>query len=313
MEYTAESVTPKHPDKICDRISDAILDDYLKKDINSRVAVETMGGHGVITITGEVTSSLEVGIRKIVSRIAGDLETKINISKQSLEISRAVDLGGVGDQGVMIGYACNENEQQVPQEFYLARKLCRKIYEKYPVDGKTQVTMKNNKIKSVIASFQGVANEDIAKITTELLKVNNKKIHANPAGVWFSGGFESDTGLTGRKIVVDNYGPRVPVGGGAFSGKDPTKIDRSGAYMARKIAKEILKKENANEVLVQIAYSIGKPEPESAISVIDGRFKEINKKRFRLSNIIKELNLMDSIYEKTAEWGAFGFNFNWDS
>lgn len=331
MFYTAESVSPKHPDKICDRISDAILDECLRQDENSRVAIETMGGHGIITITGELTTNAYVDIRQIVKRIAGDkIGIQINIEKQSPDIAFGIgceednDLGA-GDQGIMIGYACNENEQMIPQELYLARKLCKFIYNKHQEDGKTQITINDNKeIIDIVCSFANIKNQDLKNLIWEWLinnNVNNNKnlnnIHTNPAGDWKISGFDADTGLTGRKIVVDAYGPRIPVGGGAYSGKDASKVDRSAAYMARKLAIEILQQTTSKEVLIKVAYGIGLIEPIMIAAEINGEyypFDDIQKEleRFKPQNIIDELDLKKPIYEKTAEWGAYGNDFIWD-
>lgn len=317
---TAESITPRHPDKICDRISDAILDECLRQDKESRVAIETMGGHKVINITGELTTNASLNVSEIVKEIIGDsCKIKVNIAKQSPEIARGVDKGGAGDQGVMVGYACDENEFFLPQEFYLARDLSKYIYDKYPVDGKTQITInKKNEIEDIVASFNNVSYKELKGLVEEWLKdkkKSNPKKHINPAGDWSIGEFDADAGITGRKIVCDSYGPNVPVGGGAFSGKDPTKVDRSAAYMARKVAVDLLKKEKAKEVIVKVSYAIGKEDPVMVSVLKDGKemeVKELDNKIFQPQNIIKELKLKRPIYQKTAEWGAFGNGFIWD-
>ena len=246
---TAESVSPKHPDKICDQISDAILDAYLAQDSDARVAIDVAGGHGKVFVTGEVTSSAKkVDVSKIVGRLAGKVEVIENIAKQSSEIAQGVDIGGAGDQGIMVGYACDETPELLPLEFVLARRLNQYIYEQYPFDGKTQVTLRDCKILSIVASFQNVKTAELLNLVKKWLSGEKLAVyddidfHINPAGDWQIGGFEADAGLTGRKLVVDNYGPRIPIGGGAFSGKDPSKVDRSAAYMARKIAIDYLKK-----------------------------------------------------------------------
>ena len=328
MLKTAESVSPSHPDKLCDRISDAILDYCLKNDKDSRVAIETMGGHGLITITGELTTKAQVDISeiiKIAKRIAGENnEVKTNIIKQSPEISRGVDTGGAGDQGIMVGYACADNKSLIPQEIYLARSLCEFIYERHPYDGKTQVTLDGEKIQTIVASFCKLSSKEINELTKKWwFELSDKEIDfeilANPAGDWSQGGFEADTGLTGRKLAVDNYGPQIPIGGGAFSGKDSTKVDRSGAYMARRLAVDLLKENNFKEIIVKIAYAIGKKEPVMA------NFEAINDKNEKISDnintdkynltpagIIEYLDLKTPQFEKTAEWGAFGHGFVWD-
>ncbi len=309
--YTAEFVSPKHPDKQCDVIADSILDAYLKKDPESRVAVEIMGGHKLITINGEVTSKANPQLEKIVKDIVGKgYKIIINISKQSPEIARGVDTGGAGDQGIMIGYACNETKNLLPLEYELARNLCMEIYKKYPYDGKTQVTIENKKVKTVVASFQNTKSPELLKLVKKIIKAEEYLI--NPAGEWKQGGFDADTGLSGRKIVIDNYGPRVPIGGGSFSGKDYTKVDRSGAYVARKIAVDYLKKYNAKEVLVKLAYAIGKQNPVMNIALVDG--KEVSIDDYDLSPLgIRTLLRLDKIkFAKTSVGGHFGRGFEWD-
>lgn len=318
MIKTAESVSPMHPDKICDRISDAILDACLEQDPNSRVAVETMGGHGIITITGEVTTNANVNFREVAKKIVGEkYGIQVNIVKQSPEISQGVDIGGAGDQGVMVGYACNENPEMIPQELYLARSLCKFIYDRYPYDGKTQITLNDDgSINTVIASFQNVSKK-VLEITVNMWLNTGKDWHGavvlvNPAGDWKQGGFEADTGLTGRKLAIDNYGTRIPIGGGAFSGKDYTKVDRSGAYMARKIAVDLLKEKSANEVYVYLAYSIGVAEPVMATAIVDGNEIQIIGYDLSPNGICNKLKLKEQKYEKTAEFGHFGNGFIWD-
>lgn len=319
---TAEWVSPKHPDKMCDQISDAILDYCLLKDKNARVAVETMGGHGKVEIMGEITMNGEIPfdiIEQIVYRITGDtnLEIGTNIVKQSSEIANGVDTGGAGDQGIMVGYACSENNAMIPQEKYLADDLGEFIYEKYPFDGKTQITLNDSKdIIAVVASFQNVSKvelEDMVNKWLDIRKQTMSKIYCNSAGDWKIGGFSADTGLTGRKLMVDNYGPQIPIGGGAFSGKDSTKVDRSGAYMARKIAVDLLRQENAKEVLVKLAYSIGVAEPVMAVATIDGKEILLDVERLTPSDINRLLRLREPQFEETAKRGHFGKGFRWDN
>ena len=316
---TAESVSPKHPDKLCDQISDAILDAYLKQDSNARVAAETCGGHGVVFVTGEITSTADdVDIEKIVKRIAGDdLEVHTKIVKQSPEIAQGVDTGGAGDQGIMIGYACDETPELLPREVVLSRRLNQFIYDKHPYDGKTQVTIApDGSIDSIVASFQNVEKSELEKLVREFIKDNNLEgkleLHINPAGDWHQGGFDADTGLTGRKLIVDNYGPRVAIGGGCYSGKDPSKVDRSAAYMARRIAVDYLKKRHAHEVLVRLAYAIGYAEPLEKTVIIDGKPEEIEGYDLTPNGIIKYLDLKRPIYEATARYGHYGEGFDWD-
>ena len=316
---TAESVSPKHPDKLCDQISDAILDAYLAKDPNARVAAETCGGHGVVFVTGEITSTAsDVDVPAIVKRIAGDdVEVHTKIVKQSPEIAQGVDTGGAGDQGIMIGYASDETPELLPLEVVLARRLNQFIYEKYPYDGKTQITIApDGTIDSVVASFQNVPHDELEKVVREFIKreglTGKLELHINPAGDWNQGGFDADTGLTGRKLIVDNYGPRVAIGGGCYSGKDASKVDRSAAYMARKIAVDYLRARKAHEVLVRLAYAIGYAEPLEKTVIIDGKPEEIEGYDLTPNGIIKFLDLKRPIYEKTARYGHYGEGFDWD-
>lgn len=343
MLRTAECVTPKHPDKMCDQISDAILDHCLKQDPNARVAVEVLGGHGKMSIIGEITSTADLNdavIKDIAWRITGDynLEIAITIAMQSPDIAKGVDAGGAGDQGIMVGYACSGNPEKIPQELYLARSLCKWLYERYPVDGKTQVTIDaDGKIKTLVASFQGVEQKELydgvlvwylnedAGAETDEEKKKAIEILANPAGDWEIGGFDSDTGLTGRKLVVDNYGPQIPIGGGAFSGKDPSKVDRSAAYAARKWAIDLLAEHTAactgvTEVITKIAYAIGRAEPvmaEALMVVAGGKIIRCTPTEMKLASLTPtairaNLNLNRPIYEETAKWGHFGNQFVWD-
>ena len=317
---TAESVSPKHPDKICDQISDAILDAYLTKDSDVRGGIDVAGGHGVVFVTGEITSNTEkIDVTEIVKRLAGDVKIIENIAEQSREIAQGVDIGGAGDQGIMVGYATNETPELMPLEYVLARRLCQHIYEKYPYDGKTQITTEDGKIVSIVSSFQKTPKAELlemvkAWLPSEKLAVYDEiDFHINPAGDWNVGGFEADAGLTGRKLVVDNYGPRIPIGGGAFSGKDPSKVDRSAAYMARKVAIDYLKKQNAREVYVYLAYAIGYDQPLEATVVIDGNQQEVEGYDLSPNGIIKSLDLKRPIYEKTASFGHFGHSeFSWE-
>tara|TARA_R110000822_G_scaffold439_1_gene2066 strand:- start:4552 stop:5514 length:963 start_codon:yes stop_codon:yes gene_type:complete len=317
---TAEFVSPKHPDKLCDRISDTILDLYLTNDENSRCAIETCGGHGIVMVTGEVTSTYRIKdskIEGIVRDIADDLDLEVivNIIEQSPEISRGVDTGGAGDQGIMIGYACRDNDEFVPQEYYLARKLNKKIYQDYPYDGKTQITLDDNKIR-VVCSFQNAPAKELEKIVGEFFNDYPYEIislHCNPAGDWSIGSFQADAGVTGRKLAVDNYGPRVPLGGGAFSGKDCTKVDRGAAYMARYIATDMLKKDLLNhEVKIELAYAIGYDQPLQATALINNKFKQdITGYDLSPQGIIKFLELKKPIFSETSKWGHMGSDFNW--
>ena len=310
MKKTAEFVSPKHPDKICDYIADSILDAYVKEDKNSRVAIEVMGGHNLITINGEATSNSNPDIEKLVKDIVGqDYKIIKNIVLQSREIAQGVDVGGAGDQGFMKGYATSETKEFLPLEYVLARNLCQKIFEVYPYDGKTQVTLDGGKVVTVVASFQNTKNDKLLEIVKSVIKAEEYLI--NPAGEWTSGGFDADTGLSGRKLVIDNYGPEIAIGGGSFSGKDYTKVDRSGAYMARKIAVDLLKKYNAKEVHTKLAYAIGKKDPVMAVAIVDGIEKEITDYDLSPKGIREYLKLDEVNFAETCTWGHFGRDFEW--
>ena len=308
---TCEFVSPKHPDKLCDFIADSLMDAYLEGDKNSRTAIEVMGGHGVVTISGEVTSQAEVDISAVIKDIVGaEYRIEVNIVKQSPEIAQGVDTGGAGDQGIMSGYATNETETHMPKEYELARSLCRKLYKKYPYDGKVQVTLSNGAITAVVASFQNTKTKELEELVRSLIEAD--EYFVNPAGEWHIGGFEADSGLSGRKIVIDNYGPEINVGGGSFSGKDATKVDRSAAYMARKIAVDLLKKFNAKEVRTKLAYAIGKAEPLMQVAYIDGKEEGIKGYDLTPQGIKSFLQLDQPIFAETSQWGHFGNGFLWD-
>lgn len=310
MIKTAEFVSPKHPDKICDFVADSILDAYLAGDVESRVAIEVMGGHNLITINGEVTSKADINIEEIVKNIVGlNYKVIVNLAKQSEEIAHGVDTGGAGDQGIMKGYATNETEERLPLEYLLARDLCKKIYEVYPYDGKTQVTIEDKKVKTVVASFQNTKSAELLELVKKIIKADEYLI--NPAGEWNMGGFDADAGLSGRKLIIDNYGPEIPIGGGSFSGKDYTKVDRSGAYMARRIAVELLEGRKAKEVFVKLAYAIGKSEPVMAVAVVDGKEEEIEGYDLSPKGIRAYLKLDKVKYSDTAIWGHYGRDFEW--
>ncbi len=318
---TAESVSPKHPDKIADQISDAILDAHLREDPLARVAVDVAGGHGKVFVTGEVTSrAIGVDVAAIVKRLAGDVELIEHIAAQSPEIAAGVDTGGAGDQGIMIGYATSETAEFLPLEVVLARRLNQFLFARWPYDGKTQVTLDGDEIIHVVASFQHAPQPALIEQihnwlrSDELVRVGQitPTIHANPAGDWEIGGFDADAGLTGRKLAVDNYGPRIPVGGGAFSGKDPSKVDRSAAYMARKIAIDYLNARQAKEVFVRLAYAIGVAEPMEVTVIVDGIAEQGVGYDVTPNGIIDSLDLRRPIYEQTARYGHFGQGFDWE-
>lgn len=308
---TAESVSPKHPDKICDQISDAILDAHLQQDPTARVAIDVAGGHEKVFVTGEVNSrATDIDVTAIVKRLAGDAAVIEHIAAQSPEIAQGVDTGGAGDQGIMVGYACDETPELLPLEVVLARQLNQFLYERWPFDGKTQVTLKDGAVHSVVASFQHAPQAELQSAVGEWLgniqAPHDVDVHANPAGDWDIGGFDADAGLTGRKLVVDNYGPRIPIGGGAFSGKDPSKVDRSAAYMARKIAVDYLRQRGAREVFVRLAYAIGYDQALEATVIIDGVEERVEGYDLTPNGIIATLDLRRPIYEETARWGHFG-------
>lgn len=314
---TAESVSPKHPDKLADQISDAILDAHLAEDPFARVAVDVAGGHGKLFVTGEVTSrATNVDVAEIVQRLAGDIELINNLAPQSPEIAQGVDTGGAGDQGIITGYATNETPELLPREVVLSRSLNQYLYDIWPFDGKTQITLCGNEIAGVVASFQHAPTEKLRHAVDVWLSDyeldTDIRVHVNPSGDWRVGGYDADAGLTGRKLAVDNYGPRIAVGGGAFSGKDATKVDRSAAYAARRIAVDYLKKRNAKEVFVRLAYAIGVAEPLEKTVVVDGVSEAIVGYDLTPNGIIASLDLRRPIYEQTARYGHFGHEFDWE-
>ena len=335
--YSNEIVFRGHPDKVCDQISDALVDEYIKGDKNSRCAIEVMGGKGKIFITGEVTSKAKVDVESVVRKVLndvlyeGDYEIVNNLGMQSPDIALGVDTGGAGDQGMMFGYACRGNEHELPTAMVILQelskeydKLCHKD-NRFKSDGKAQITgyYENNrlvKIKFFTVSYQNVEtdreNTDkiIKRICNKICKKYDIKVEKyliNPTGKFEIGGFMADAGLTGRKIVVDSYQSFARVGGGAFSGKDPSKVDRSAAYMARKIAKEYLyhyRYMNPYEVEVQISYAIGLEEPLSINIKVDGKYVNVNPilyKRCTPRNIIKELDLLNTCFYDKAKFGHF--------
>lgn len=324
MIKTAESVSIGHPDKVCDQISDAVLDACLEQDPHTRAAIEVLGGHGIITVTGELTTKARVNIRKIAQHVYKEcgyndaIGVTVNVVEQSPEIGHGVDNDGAGDQGIMVGYATNETKEFLPLEVVLARKLTKAMGKR---DGKAQVTVEDGKVISVLTSM---CNADYGK-DSAIVKVIKKEIEPliapglklkdiwlkNPNGDWTIGGFEADTGLTGRKLAVDNYGPNIPLGGGCFSGKDATKVDRSAAYMARRIAVDYLKKKKAKEVYVHLAYAIGVAEPTMAVVTVDGVQEIIKGYDLRPQAIIKFLKLKKPQFADTAKYGHFGNGFIW--
>lgn len=340
--YTVESVTSGHPDKVCDQISDAILDACLALDPKSRVAVEAFGGHGKLVIGGEVTTLAKVDYENIARTVykeigyEDNLEILVNIVTQSPDIAQGVDTGGAGDQGIMYGFATDETTEYLPKGVVLAHKLAKSLEDKRKSgelawlgpDGKTQVTYQGGKLNTVLVSTQHdekITQEEIKKEITEkiifpLLTDEEKttvKILVNPTGKFIIGGFDGDTGLTGRKIMVDTYGGLIPHGGGCFSGKDSTKVDRSGAYMCRFVAKSLVSGGYAKECLVSVAYAIGMAEP-LMIEAINEKGENLapivlRNFDFKPRSIIEKLNLQKPIFNQTAKYGHFGKdNLPWE-
>lgn len=331
--YTTESVTAGHPDKVCDQISDAILDMCLSKDPTSRVAVETFGSHGTLMIGGEVRTKAKIDYIGIARKIYEDvgytekLDIMERIALQSGDIALGVDTGGAGDQGIMYGYATDETKEFLPLGVVYAHALARRL-EKLrrdttlpwaKPDGKTQVTISNGKVVTALTSTQHAEDVSQEKIRADLTEhlfgpvlgdLTGVEILVNPTGRFVQGGFESDAGLTGRKIMVDTYGGLIPHGGGAFSGKDPTKVDRSAAYMARFAAKNLVANDYGKKVLVTVAYAIGRAEPVMVDAFDDTgkNLSDIVQKHFDFKPraIIERLGLTRPIYKETAAYGHFG-------
>ena len=365
--FTSESVTEGHPDKVCDKVSDAILDEFLKGDPDSRVAVETMTTTDFVGIAGEVTSKakfdIEQLIRKTITEIGyNDPELKfdsdscdvmIKLDTQSPDISQGVTAAenkeqGAGDQGLMFGYATNETEELMPLPILMAHKLTKKLTDVRKngeltwvrPDGKSQVSVryeddKPKQLEAIVISTQhspDISHDEITKqIIEHVIKpvcgqlwTDDIKIHVNPTGNFVIGGPHGDAGLTGRKIIVDTYGGMGRHGGGAFSGKDPSKVDRSACYMCRYVAKNIVAAGLADRCEVQVAYAIGGAEPVSLMvstfgtnKISEDDIEKLVKKHFdmRPAAIVKKLDLKKPIYQKTAAYGHFGRNepeFGWE-
>lgn len=362
--FTSESVTEGHPDKIADQVSDAVLDAVLAEDPNGRVACETLVTTGICIVAGEITTKTYVDVPRLVRSVINDIGYNdanfgfdcktcavVNmIQSQSPDIAMGVDTGGAGDQGLMFGFACDETKELMPLPIMLAHKLVRQLSEarrsgKMPYlrpDGKSQVSVeyvdgKPKRIDAVVVSTQHAdeatskqIDEDVRKFVIEPVVPSSMidsqtKFHINPTGRFVIGGPHGDTGLTGRKIIVDTYGGMGRHGGGAFSGKDPTKVDRSACYMARYVAKNLVASGLASRAEVQLAYAIGVAEPVSINvntfgtgKVDDARLAEIIAENFTLTpaGMIKHLNLRRPIYRKTAAFGHFGRSeesFSWEA
>jgi S-adenosylmethionine synthetase len=361
--FTSESVTEGHPDKIADQVSDSILDAILAQDPMSRVACETLTTTGLVMVAGEITTTAKIDYQDVVrstvaeigytrGKYGFDAETCAvlsSIHSQSPDIAMGVDTGGAGDQGLMFGFACNETPELMPLPIMLAHKLARGLSERrrdgslayLRPDGKSQVTveydgMKPVRVDAVVVSSQhspDVSQEQMrSDVTDKIIKAGipanlmdkNTKIYVNPTGRFVVGGPHGDAGVTGRKIIVDTYGGYAPHGGGAFSGKDPTKVDRSACYMARYIAKNVVSAGLADRATVQLAYAIGVADPVSVMVDTDGSGKipepkitELVRANFKLTprGIHEELNLRRPIYTKTAAFGHFGRTepeFSWE-
>jgi S-adenosylmethionine synthetase len=361
--FTSESVTEGHPDKIADQISDGVLDSILAQDPVARVACETLVTTGLAIIAGEITTSCYVDFQKIVRQVIKDVgytrakygfdyetcSVLSSIHEQSRDIGQGVDTGGAGDQGLMFGYACTETTELMPLPIMLAHKLVRGlsdarregILDYLRPDGKSQVTVEYDgakpvRVDAVVLSTQhsptvthDTIREDlieriISHVIPDEMMDKNTKVYVNPTGRFVTGGPHGDAGVTGRKIIVDTYGGAAPHGGGAFSGKDPTKVDRSACYMARYIAKNIVAAGIADRALVQLAYAIGVADPVSILvdtsgtgRVADDKVVDIVRAHFQLTprGIIESLDLRRPIYRKTAAFGHFGRSepeFTWE-
>ena len=355
--FTSESVTEGHPDKVCDQIGDAILDDILAQDPNARVACEVCATTGLVLVMGEITTTGYCDVQKIVRKTveeigynrgkfgfdAENLAVLVSLNEQSPDIALGVDADGAGDQGMMFGYACRETEEYMPLPIALAHKLARRLaairkdgsHKELRPDGKTQVSVEYDengkplRIDTIVVSTQHdeevsqeylremIIKDVITPIITKELMDENTKIFVNPTGRFVVGGPKGDSGLTGRKIIVDTYGGYAPHGGGSFSGKDPTKVDRSASYMARYVAKNMVAAGFADRMQIQLSYAIGVAKPISICIDTFNTSKYTEKELIDIVNanfdltpkgIISTLDLRRPIYRQTATYGHFGRN-----
>lgn len=324
--YTVESVLRGHPDKICDQISDAILDAYLEKDKMAHTAIECLGTRNKLIVAGEIKSSEEIEIeslsRKTYCEITGtsDIEVINLTSKQSEQLGDAIKLGGAGDQGVMYGYACKTEYNYLPYGYWLVNDIAKRLDELrektkiFLPDGKVQAVVEKGKLKRVTVNVQHPLKcnmEELGKAIKKVINLDGAVVDVNTDKYFIKGGISNDTGLTGRKIIVDTYGGLAPHGGGAFSGKDPTKVDRSAAYMCRYVAKSLVANDFATECQVAASYNFGEDRPAMIAVTADGEYSEKitkfvkNKFDFSPNSIIERLNLRFTKYYPTSTYGHF--------
>lgn len=324
--YTVESVLRGHPDKICDQISDVILDAYLEKDKMAHTAIECLGTRNKLIVAGEIKSSEEIEIeslsRKTYCEITGtsDIEVINLTSKQSEQLGNAIKVGGAGDQGVMYGYACKTEYNYLPYGYWLVNDIAKRLDELrektkiFLPDGKVQAVVEKGKLKRVTVSVQHPLKcnmEELEKAIKKIINLDGAVVDVNTDKYFIKGGINNDTGLTGRKIIVDTYGGLAPHGGGAFSGKDPTKVDRSAAYMCRYIAKSLVANDFATECQVAVSYNFGEYRPAMIAVTADGEYSEkitrFVKSKFDFSpnSIIERLNLRFTKYYPTSRYGHF--------
>lgn len=327
-KYTVESVLKGHPDKICDQISDGLLDLYLENDLNSHTAIECLGTGNTLIVAGEINSIAEIDVEKRCKELYRHITgfSNLNIinllSKQSHQLGKAIDSGGAGDQGIMYGYACKSQYNLLPYGYWLVNTiaerldLLRESTHVFLPDGKIQATLSDEQLLKLTVNVQHSIDTDMEKLRSliqqnVLFDLDLSKIDINPDHGFVRGGFDNDTGLTGRKIIIDTYGGLAPHGGGAFSGKDPSKVDRSAAYMCRFVAKNLVMNQIATECIVSVAYNFGEETPSMINILTDGRsdskIKELVHKKFdfRPQAIVEQLNLKHTKYLPTATYGHF--------